>query len=99
MFSSVTSGAANGISSYLMQVEVDVSDGLPSFNMVGFMSGEVREAGDRVKVALKNAGTKVPAAKITINLSPAGIRKSAGEYSTAGQNTGRKWDHCCFRLS
>jgi len=76
MFSSVTSGAANGISSYLMQVEVDVSDGLPSFNMVGFMSGEVREAGDRVRVALKNAGTKVPAAKITINLSPAGIRKS-----------------------
>ncbi|MBP3277674.1 MAG: magnesium chelatase, partial [Butyrivibrio sp.] len=57
MFSSVTSGAANGISSYLMQVEVDVSDGLPSFNMVGFMSGEVREAGDRVRVALKNAGT------------------------------------------
>ncbi len=76
MFSSVTSGAAGGISSYLMQVEVDVSDGLPSFNMVGFMSGEVREAGDRVRVALKNAGTKVPAAKITINLSPAGIRKS-----------------------
>ncbi|MBO6197731.1 MAG: magnesium chelatase, partial [Butyrivibrio sp.] len=76
MFSSVTSGAVGGIASYLMQVEVDVSDGLPSFNMVGFMSGEVREAGERVKVALKNAGTKIPPAKITINLSPADIRKS-----------------------
>ena len=76
MFSSVTSGAVGGISPYLMQVEVDVADGLPGFNMVGFMSGEVREAGDRVKVALKNAGTRVPASKITINLSPADIRKT-----------------------
>jgi magnesium chelatase family protein len=76
MFSSVTSGAVSGIASYLMQVEVDVSDGLPSFNMVGFMSGEVREAGDRVKVALRNAGCRVPAAKITVNLSPAGIKKA-----------------------
>ncbi len=76
MFSSVTSGAVGGIASYLMQVEVDVSDGLPSFNMVGFMSGDVREAGERVKVALRNAGTKIPPAKITINLSPADIRKS-----------------------
>ncbi len=76
MFSSVTSGAVNGISSYLMQVEVDVSDGLPSFNMVGFMSSEVKEAGARVRVALRNAGVTVPAAKITINLSPVDIRKS-----------------------
>ena len=76
MFSSITSGAVGGISPYLMQVEVDVADGLPGFHMVGFMSGEVREAGDRVKVALRNAGTKVPASKITINLSPADIRKT-----------------------
>ncbi len=76
MFSSVTSGAVSGITSYLMQVEVDVSDGLPSFNMVGFMSGEVREAGDRVKVALKNVGSRIPPAKITINLSPVDIRKT-----------------------
>ncbi len=76
MFSSVTSGAVNGIASYLMQVEVDVSDGLPSFNMVGFMSSEVKEAGARVKVALKNAGSKIPAAKVTINLSPVDIRKT-----------------------
>ncbi len=76
MFSSVTSGAVGGISSYLMQVEVDVSDGLPSFNMIGFMSSEVKEAGQRVKVALKNAGCKIPAARITINLSPVDIRKT-----------------------
>jgi magnesium chelatase family protein len=75
MFSSVVSGAVHGINSYLMQVEVDVSDGLPGFNMVGFMSGEVREAGDRVRVALKNAGVKLPSSKITVNLSPADIKK------------------------
>ncbi len=75
MFSSIMSGAVHGISSYLMQVEVDVSDGLPGFNMVGFMSGEVREAGERVRVALKNIGVKIPASKITINLSPADIKK------------------------
>lgn len=71
----VVSGAVHGITSYLMQVEVDVSDGLPGFNMVGFMSGEVREAKDRVRVALKNYGCKLPPAKITVNLSPADIKK------------------------
>ncbi|MBR4669070.1 MAG: YifB family Mg chelatase-like AAA ATPase [Butyrivibrio sp.] len=75
MFSSITSGAVRGIDSYIMKVEVDVSDGLPGFNMVGFMSGDVKEAGARVKVALKNVGYKVPVAKITVNLSPAVIRK------------------------
>lgn len=75
MFSSVTSGVVRGVSSYLMKVEVDVSDGLPGFNMVGFLSGEVREAGARVKVALKNIGMKMPASKVTVNLSPADIKK------------------------
>ncbi len=76
MFSYVISGAVRGISSYLMQVEVDVSEGLPSFNMVGFVSSEVKEAGDRVRVALKNAGSRLPAARVTINLSPVDIKKS-----------------------
>ncbi len=75
MFSSVTSGAVRGIISYLIDVEVDVSSGLPGFNMVGFMSGDVKEAGARVKVALKNIGVKIPASKITVNLSPADIKK------------------------
>ncbi len=44
MYSNITTGAVHGIDSYLIQVETDISDGLPSFNMVGFMSGEVREA-------------------------------------------------------
>jgi hypothetical protein len=45
MFSSITTGAVFGIESFLMQVETDITDGLPSFSMVGFLSGEVKEAG------------------------------------------------------
>ncbi|SDB32536.1 YifB family Mg chelatase-like AAA ATPase [Butyrivibrio sp. INlla16] len=76
MFSTVISGAVKGIMPYLMQVEVDTSDGIPMFNMVGFMSSDVREAAERVKVALKNAGYPLPPMRITVNLSPADIRKS-----------------------
>ena len=76
MFSTVTSGAVFGITSYLMQVETDVSSGLPSFNMVGLLATEVREAGERVRVALRNAGVDLPPKHITVNFSPADIRKS-----------------------
>ena len=75
MFSTVTSGAIHGIHSYLMQVEVDVSNGLPSFTMVGLPGAEVREASERVKVALKNCEICLPPSHITINLSPADIHK------------------------
>ena len=76
MVCTVMSGAVKGILPYLMQVEVDTADGLPMFSMVGFMSGEVREASERVRVALKNAGFPLPPMRITVNLSPADIRKS-----------------------
>ena len=76
MFSMVTSAAVKGILPYLMQVEVDTADGLPMFNMVGFMTGEVKEAAERVRVALKNAGFPLPPMRVTVNLSPADIRKS-----------------------
>ena len=75
MYSTVMSGAVRGVSSYLLRVETNISDGLPAFNMVGFMSGEVREAGERVRVALKNAGIRLPASRITVNLAPADIQK------------------------
>ena len=68
-------GAVHGIGSYLMRVETSISNGLPAFQMVGNMSGEVREAGERVRVALKNTGLPLPAARITVNLAPADIPK------------------------
>ncbi|MBD5526498.1 MAG: YifB family Mg chelatase-like AAA ATPase [Lachnospiraceae bacterium] len=76
MFSTISSGALYGIRSCLIQVEVDVSQGLPCFQIVGLPGSEVREARERVKVALKNVGVELPPASINVNLSPADIPKS-----------------------
>lgn len=76
MFSTITSGAVYGIHSCLIQVEVDVSQGLPCFQIVGLPGSEVREARERVKVALKNVGVKLPPMCINVNLSPADLPKS-----------------------
>ncbi len=75
MFSNVFSGGLLGMEGYLVQVEADVSDGLPGFHMVGYLASEVREAEDRVRTALKNSGFSLPPCKVTLNLSPADIRK------------------------
>ena len=76
MFSTITSGTLYGIRSCLIQVEVDVSQGLPCFQIVGLPGSEVREARERVKVALKNVGVELPPVSINVNLSPADIPKS-----------------------
>lgn len=75
MYSNVCTGALQGIYAYLVQTEVDASQGLPGLEMVGCPSGEVREARERVRVALKNVGVMLPPLKITVNLSPADRRK------------------------
>lgn len=63
-----------------MQVEADVSDGLPSFTIVGFASSQVKEAQERVRTALKNMEIALPPKRITINLSPVGIRKEGAGF-------------------
>ncbi len=80
MYSTVMSGGIRGIRSYLVQVEADASQGLPVFEMVGYLSGEVKEARERVKVALKNVGFTLPPLRITVNISPAGIHKAGTAY-------------------
>ncbi len=80
MFSSITTGGLDGMEAYLLQAEVDISTGLPGFCMVGSLGNEVREAKERIQVALKNAGFDVPPNKITINLSPANIHKEGTGY-------------------
>lgn len=76
MLSTTTSGAVYGVCSHLIEVEVDVSQGLPCFQIVGLPGSEVREARERVKVALKNVGIKLPPVCININLSPADLPKN-----------------------
>lgn len=80
MYSKVVTGAISGIESLLAAVEVDVSTGMPGFEMVGQLSNEVREARERVKVALKNTGIEIPAKRITISISPADMRKEGASY-------------------
>lgn len=80
MYSTVISGGIRGIYSYLVQVEVDTSQGLPGFEMVGYLGSEVKEAKERVKVALRNAGFSMPTGKVTVNISPADIPKEGTAY-------------------
>lgn len=75
MYSSILTGSLFGIEANLIHVEVDISTGLPGFSMVGSLSSEVREARERVQVALKNADFDIPPKKITINLAPANLKK------------------------
>ncbi|MDE6025693.1 MAG: YifB family Mg chelatase-like AAA ATPase [Lachnospiraceae bacterium] len=75
MFNKVSSSAVMGIDGVVIQVEADVSDGLPMFSMVGCLSPSVREAGERVRTALKNSDFYLPPKRITVNLSPGNIKK------------------------
>lgn len=75
MLSSVLSGGVHGIDSYLVCVEADIAEGMPVFELVGYLGSEVREARERVRTALKNTGFAMPVKRVTVNLSPANIRK------------------------
>lgn len=80
MYSKVHSVGITGVEGVPILVEADVSDGLPGFSMVGYLSSQVREAQDRVRTALRNSGFRLPAKKVTINLSPADIRKEGTAF-------------------
>lgn len=80
MFYRVLSAVVLGLKVHSVQVEVDVSDGLPGFIMVGYLSSQVREAQDRVRTALRNSGFALPPKRITVNLSPADIRKEGTAF-------------------
>ncbi len=83
MYQSIISGAYHGMESYLVHVEVDVSDGLPCMEMIGYLAGEVKESRERVRVGIKNSGYKIPPKRVTISLSPADIRKSGSGFDLA----------------
>ena len=78
--STVQSAAVFGLRVELVNVEADVGNGLPAFHMVGYLSSEVKEAGERVRTAIRNSGLEFPAKKTVINLSPATIRKRGAAF-------------------
>ena len=79
MLSIVNSSNLMGIESFLIKVEVDITNGIPCFNVVGLASTEIKEARERVKSALINSGYKFPNSRIVVNLSPADMKKE-GSY-------------------
>jgi magnesium chelatase family protein len=75
MLAKVISAAVYGIDAYMVEVEVDVSPGMPAFLTVGLPDTAVKESRDRIRAAIKNCGYRFPVKQITINLAPADIRK------------------------
>ncbi len=76
VLATVRSAAILGIDAYPVDVEVDISSGLPSFATVGLANGAVREGRQRIQAALANAGFALPLKRITVNLAPADIHKT-----------------------
>ncbi len=75
MFSKVKSFALLGLEGILIDVEVDINNGLPSYDIVGLPDVAVKESKERVRSAIKNSGFDFPVKKITVNLAPANVKK------------------------
>ena len=69
-----------GMDSYMVQVEADLSQGLPRFDIVGLPDAAISEAKNRVRSAIKNTGFAFPVSRITVNLAPADTRKEGSVY-------------------
>lgn len=75
MFAAVYGMTVLGLQAHIIRVEVDVANGLPSFDIVGLPTTAVREARDRVRSAIRNSGYQFPLQRVTVNLAPADLRK------------------------
>jgi len=80
MLARVHSGTLRGIDALVVDVEVDVSSGLPHTTTVGLPDGAVREGTERIRAALRNCGFKHAERRVTVNLGPAGVRKEGAAF-------------------
>ena len=80
MFSRVATCGLTGLDGHLIEVETDISNGIPAFDVVGLADTSVKEARERVRAAIKNSGFKFPNQRITLNLAPADIRKDGTDF-------------------
>ena len=76
----VRSAAVIGLEASMVEVEVDVSPGIPTFAVVGLPDAGVREARERVRAAVRNSGYEMPVRRITVNLAPADTRKEGSVF-------------------
>jgi len=80
MLAKLHSASLLGIDAYPVEIEVDVSSGLPAVNIVGLPDTAVKEARERVKAALKNSGFPFPDDRVTVNLAPADVKKEGAGF-------------------
>lgn len=76
----INSCALNGLNGYIVNVEIDISSGLPGFDIVGLPDTAVRESKERIKAAIKNTGLTMPPKRITVNLAPADVKKEGAYF-------------------
>ena len=75
MFSKVYSMGLFGMNAFMVEVEIDLSSGLPRFDIVGLPDSSVNESRERVRSAVKNCDLDFPVSRITVNLAPADFKK------------------------
>ena len=75
MLSNIRTISLNGLDGYIINVQVDVSSGMPTWEVVGLAGACIKESKERIRIAIKNSGYKLNSRKIVINLAPANIRK------------------------
>ncbi len=80
MLAKVISGAIVGLDGAIVEVEVDISPGLPAFTIVGLPDAAVQEAKERVRAAIRNSGGTFPMKRIVVNLAPADLKKAGPAY-------------------
>ena len=83
MLSRILTSSLFGVEAYLVEVEVDIAQGLPSFTLVGLPDNAVKESKERVKAAIKNSGYYFPPDRITVNLAPADTKKEGSGFDLA----------------
>lgn len=83
MYSKIISCGVLGIDGYIVEIETDISNGLPAFDIVGLGDTAIREARERVRAAVKNSGYDFPLRKITMNMAPANIKKEGSSFDLA----------------
>lgn len=83
MLSKIKSFGLNGIDGYLVEIEIDLNSGMPSYDTVGLPDTAVKEGKERIRSAIKNSGYKFPLTKVTVNLAPADTKKEGSIYDLA----------------
>ncbi|MCF6460559.1 YifB family Mg chelatase-like AAA ATPase [Clostridium sp. Cult3] len=79
MYSKVNTCVLQGLNGYIIEVETDLSRGLPVFNIVGLADTSIKESKERVRTAIKNSGFEFPLSRITVNLAPANLKKEGSQ--------------------